>query len=187
MKTPQNAEKSSHKAIWYLAMTCLVYSGIMVVLSIHFSYFVFFRERLPPPFHESMSAMTIQNGTTVSRLSSSPGFRMTLAAPLIGNFLGAILMLITGITLLNIVRERERKETHRSAVDSMILPSEKIVIKELEEAGGELTQTELARRTGLSRVQAHRVVKRLEALGVVSKHDYGMTNKVKLEKRLSGE
>jgi len=66
----------------------------------------------------------------------------------------------------------------------MILPDEKIVIKELERSNGEMTQSDLVRRTKLSKVKVHRIIKRLESLGIISKYPYGITNKIKLEKSL---
>lgn len=52
---------------------------------------------------------------------------------------------------------------------------------------GELTQSDLVRKTKLSKVKVHRIVKRLESLGIVSKYPYGITNKIKLEKSLYEE
>ena len=84
----------------------------------------------------------------------------------------------------NILRRREKKEAKREVIDTMVMPDEKAVIKELETHNGELTQTEIVRFTKLSKVKIHRVVKRLESLGIIKKYPYGMTNKIKLEKSL---
>ena len=62
----------------------------------------------------------------------------------------------------------------------MTTPEEKLVIRILNENGGELTQSELVRRTRLSKVRVHRVIKRLESLNIVDKYSYGLTNKIKL-------
>ncbi|MBI3035785.1 MarR family transcriptional regulator [Candidatus Woesearchaeota archaeon] len=67
------------------------------------------------------------------------------------------------------------------------MPDEKIAIGELEKNNGALTQSELVRNTGLSKVKVHRIVKRLESLGIVKKYPYGVTNKIKLEKILDDE
>ena len=64
----------------------------------------------------------------------------------------------------------------------MIMHDEKIVIKELERNEGELTQSDLVRKTKLSKVKVHRIIKRLESLFIVSKYPYGVTNKIKLER-----
>jgi len=66
----------------------------------------------------------------------------------------------------------------------MTTPEEKLVIRELEDAGGELTQSELVKKTGISKVKVHRVIKRLEQLKILSKYPYGVTNKIKVEKEV---
>ena len=88
---------------------------------------------------------------------------------------------------MNLLRAKETKELKKEVIESMILPDEKIVIKELERSNGEMTQSDLVRRTNLSKAKVHRIVKRLESLGIVSKYPYGITNKIKLEKSLYEE
>ena len=68
-----------------------------------------------------------------------------------------------------------------SIKDSMTTKDEKLVMRTLEENGSELTQTELVKRTKLSKVKVHRVIKRLESIGIVNKYSYGMTNKIRLK------
>jgi uncharacterized membrane protein len=36
------------------------------------------------------------------------------------------------------------------------------------------------KRTKLSKVKVHRVLKRLESMGIVNKYSYGITNKIRL-------
>ena len=84
---------------------------------------------------------------------------------------------------MDLLKKKEAKELAKNIVDSMILPNEKLIIAELENHGGELTQSELVKNTGLSKVNIHRIVKRLESLNMVNKLSYGMTNKIKLIKK----
>ena len=93
---------------------------------------------------------------------------------------GSFISIMAGLSLLNLIRKKERKELTKGLIDTMTTPEEKLVIKILNESGGELTQSELVRRTRLSKVKVHRVVKRLESLKVVNKYSYGLTNKIKL-------
>jgi uncharacterized membrane protein len=39
----------------------------------------------------------------------------------------------------------------------------------------------------LSKVKVHRIVKRLESLQIIKKYPYGLTNKIRLEKRMAVE
>jgi len=154
-------------ARWAVAVLCLVQGGILFVAFLHSAVFVHFRPRLNatlPPMRES-------------RLPAREA-----SAALAG--LGALVTISAGIMLISMLREREGKELRRDVVDAMVTPDEKLAIRELERAGGEMTQSDLVRRTGLSKVKVHRVIKRLESLGVVSKYPYGVTNNIKLEKRL---
>jgi uncharacterized membrane protein len=99
------------------------------------------------------------------------------------SLLGSIISIVAGLVIYSLLRKKERKELTRSVIDVVTTPDEKHVLKELEESGGVLTQTELVKRTKLTKVKIHRVVKRLESIGIVSKYSYGMTNKIKLEKK----
>jgi uncharacterized membrane protein len=100
---------------------------------------------------------------------------------------GSAISIVSGLTIYHLLRKKDRRELTKSVIDIVTTPEEKLVLKELEESGGNMTQTELAKRTKLSKVKIHRVVKRLESIGVVSKYSYGMTNKIKLEKKVFEE
>jgi hypothetical protein len=103
------------------------------------------------------------------------------------SLLGSMTSIVAGLAIHSLMRKRDRREMTKSVIDIVTTPEEKMVLKELEENGGQMTQTELAKRTKLTKVKIHRVVKRLESIGVVSKYDYGMTNKIKLEKKIFEE
>jgi len=103
------------------------------------------------------------------------------------SLLGSIISILAGLSLMDLLKKKERKELTKSVIDTMTTPEEKIVIKELEESSGELTQSELVKKTNLSKVKVHRIVKRLEQLKIVSKYPYGVTNKIKLEKYLEDD
>ncbi|MFH1586999.1 MAG: MarR family transcriptional regulator, partial [Candidatus Diapherotrites archaeon] len=64
------------------------------------------------------------------------------------------------------------------------LPDEKALIETLKKFNYELTQSQLTKESGLTKVQVHRAVKKLEDKGVLEKHDYGLTNKIILKKEL---
>ncbi len=96
------------------------------------------------------------------------------------SLLGSIISILAGISMLILIRKHERKSITKNMIDTLTTPEEKISLEELERKGGELTQSELVKNTGLSKVKIHRVVKRLEELGILNKYPYGMTNKLKL-------
>lgn len=63
-------------------------------------------------------------------------------------------------------------------------PEERRVLTALLENNGELLQSELSRSHGLNKLQAHRVVSRLTAKGIVALSGYGKTNRVTLQKEI---
>ena len=102
-----------------------------------------------------------------------------MAAPI--TFLESVVSIGAGIALMDTLRAMETKELTKKVMDSMITPDEKAVIEELSLGGGALTQSEIVRRTALSKVKVHRILRRLEQLGIISKYPYGVTNKIVLE------
>jgi uncharacterized membrane protein len=93
---------------------------------------------------------------------------------------GSIISILAGTSLWVLLRKKERKKLTDDIVNTMTTDEEKLVMRTLEENDNELTQNELVKRTKLSKVKIHRVIKRLESMGIVSKYSYGMTNKIRL-------
>ena len=184
MKLPQKFGSTGYFAI---AITCLIYGGIALIIFFNLAYFAFLRSQ----FISSNASNNISNAFNISRPfnhEAQERFRLENSlTPLILTFTGAVVSILAGVSLINLLRKKERNELKREIVGSMITPEEKSVILELEKENGELTQSELVSKTGLGKVKIHRILKRLEALGIVRKIPYGMTNKIRLEKKLSEE
>lgn len=144
-----------------------------------------------PPFTERLNetlfrgAAEIPNNTTHESIVQFQG-RVTSYFYLVifVSLFGSVISIIAGLMIHFLLKKKEKKELTKSVIEVMTTPDEKKVIKELEENGGQLTQSELSERTKMSKVKVHRVVKRLESMGIVSKYSYGMTNKIKLEKKV---
>lgn len=92
------------------------------------------------------------------------------------------LSLFAGITIWSLIRKKEFKHIKQQTADNLLLPDEKKVINALKQSNFELTQSKLVKVTGMSKVQVHRAVKRLEQKGVLEKHSFGLTNKIILKK-----
>lgn len=69
---------------------------------------------------------------------------------------------------------------------SGLLDEERKVVELLSERG-EVTQRDLARELGISRVRAHRLVRELERRGVVTTQPHGRTKIVRLKQRTPEE
>jgi uncharacterized membrane protein len=93
-----------------------------------------------------------------------------------------IISLVAGLAIWNLIREKEIKSTKKALLDVFLLPEEKKVLSDIEKYGGSLTQREIAKTTGFSRVKVHRIIKNLEKKNLIIKQQYGMTNKIVLKK-----
>ena len=175
-------QNNKRRLYWFIAILCFIYAGVSLILFVYTSYFLYVRGQYAPP--------SFRNFTQTGNFTGA-GFRppvRTITTPFLGVFLfGSLISILAGISLINLLRTKEKKELKKDIIDSMVMPNEKIVIKELEKNNGTLTQSELVTNTGLSKVKVHRIIKRLESLGIVKKHAYGITNKIKLEKILYEE
>lgn len=182
---------------------CFIYGGVsLIVFALQLNSLIQ-AEKLQQWMNDRMRVEIGLNESDFSRPSffqrhsldtnfSQMGFlgvrRTSLSYPIIIlSFLGSAISILAGLSLMDLLRKKERKELTKSVIDTMTTPEEKIVIKELEKNNGELTQSDLVKKTGLSKVKVHRIVKRLESLEIVKKYPYGVTNKIKLEKSLYEE
>jgi len=93
-----------------------------------------------------------------------------------------IISLLAGFAIWNLIREKEIKTTKKAMLDVFLLPEEKKVLSDIEKYGGTLTQSEISKNTGFSRVKVHRIVRNLERKNLIIKQQYGMTNKIVLKK-----
>jgi len=77
----------------------------------------------------------------------------------------------------------KREKAKAEKVEEFLLENEKKVVQELEkEHRKELWQKQIQLRTGLSKVKLSRVLKNLEARGLIKKINFGKTNKIILKK-----
>jgi len=93
-----------------------------------------------------------------------------------------IISILGGFSIWNLIREREIKSTKKQLLDIFLLPEEKKILNEIEKYGGSLTQSEIVKTTGFSRVKVHRIIRNLEAKKLIMKQEYGMTNKIVLKR-----
>ena len=185
MKPENPKTRNKRRIYWTIAIICLIYGGITLLMFVFSLYFNHARTQFnPPPYISNISNVPSTYGMAKQAVIFRPMPHILPTIISILTFIGSLVSIGAGISLLKLVREKETKELKREVIDSMIMPDEKIVIRELEKNNGALTQSELVRNTALSKVKVHRIVKRLESLEIVKKYPYGITNKIKLEKFL---
>lgn len=165
--------------LYHITMVlCFVYAGISLLLLIYQIYFLIRRGQAPP--------INIRGNESIN-ISRFAGRRWSPFSPIdiISSSLGLIISLLAGFSLMDLLKKKEQKELTKNVINTMLTPEEKTVIQVLEENDDELPQSELVSRTKLSKVKISRIIKRLESLKVISKYPYGMTNKIKLERKIN--
>lgn len=175
---------SRHKLHMVVLILCFLYAGASLVFFVT-NYSNFVRA-------ENMESRFRNANFTDSNMSGAfppprPDFREDRMArvarnTMITSLIGCIVSILAGISILDLVRKKEKRELTKSIIESMTTPEEKKVISALEEAGGELTQAQIVDNVRLTKVKAHRIIKRLEQMKIITKYPYGVTNKIVLEK-----
>jgi len=138
-------------------------------------------QRMPPfpPDHRRVDREFVSSAQ--HRASWIFGILMTVSA------IGVVLPIVAGIMLHRLSSARAIAQAQESALSVLTTADEKRIIKLLQSKGGALTQSELVIETGLTKVKVHRVIVRLQSLGLVEKHAYGMTNKIVLSSDLQSD
>jgi uncharacterized membrane protein len=98
--------------------------------------------------------------------------------------LSGIILLLGGVSIWRLTRDKELTSTKEKLTSLLLLPEERIILLELKKSKGSMTQSQLVRNTGMSKVKTHRIVNRLASKGIVKKYPYGLTNKIVLEKEV---
>ncbi len=191
---------NKHKWQAIIMILCFIYGGVSIVIfSLQSSSLVQaeknearMNERLKSENNSDFVNPANFHGEPLNSNSSKDGFWMSrrpnLFYPIIIiSFFGSIISILAGLSLMDLLRIKEKKELTKSVIDTMTTPDEQMVIRALEKNSGEMTQSELVKKTNLSKVKIHRVIKRLERLKIISKYPYGVTNKIKLEKEIYQE
>ncbi|MFA5246581.1 MAG: hypothetical protein WC408_01675 [Candidatus Micrarchaeia archaeon] len=130
-------------------------------------------ERRPPDPH---------NGSFVVNLSVDP-LSQVLSPAALGILLMGVFFLFNGFVLLDHTQKRDRHETRKFVISSLLTGDEKLFYDELVKTNGEATQKQLSNSTGFSAVKTYRVLKRLESKKIVRSFPFGMTNKIVLNEQ----
>jgi len=175
---------------------CFLFGGYSLILYLMQVYSVIWQtenimgirreeEAFPAPFFSRDIA--VQNDTNIS---GPPMRNFVIANPSsllfspfsIAYLIMGITSVLAGLSIWNLTREKEIKAVRKTIIDVFLLPEEKKILNEIERYGGSLTQSEIVKSTGFSRVKVHRIIRNLENKKLIMKQQYGMTNKIVLKK-----
>lgn len=102
------------------------------------------------------------------------------------NLLGGIVSLAGGLSIWNLLRKREIKNTEETVLDLTLSEDEKKVMDIINKRGGSTTQNEIVKNSDFSKVKVHRVIKKLVEKNLVEKQPHGMTNKIISTEKING-
>jgi len=195
MQQPETSSRLKKK-YFAIMLVCLLYGGFAIMFVAFQAYTNVWRIETSPffgqprfmdnnrPFMDENRPAGDANFPAAGQRNPISPLESITSPTSIMLLVGGIIALIAGLSIWQIIREREIKSIKAEMADNLLMPDEKKIIEVLRRSNSEATQSMLAKETGMNKVQIHRSIKRLEAKGIVEKHDYGMTNKIILKKEL---
>lgn len=92
---------------------------------------------------------------------------------------------ISGVVVFMLMKSSIKKEqqlvnANMAIVRRFLSQEESAVLDELFSKGGSMSQTDVAHLPGMTRLKAHRIVKKLKARGIIYVDKYGKINRLRL-------
>ncbi len=179
------------KELRILSYVSLIYGGFLVIAYLALSYSAIWQNEFLSVFPEN-PRFQIQdnvsdqyfNGTLPfrserARLVRDP-YSLVFSPQSLGILLTGLLLIVNGYFLQKHLRHKDNKETKKFMLSTLLTSEEKALYDELVKSGGQMTQKQLATRTGYSAVKTYRVLRRLENKKLVKSFEFGMTKKIVL-------
>jgi uncharacterized membrane protein len=182
--------KSEYKKYIIVMIMCFIVGGSSIILFSFQAYDSLLRQNR---FPERLINNTTEFGNRSDTFNNSDFFRQSLREIPLENFYSpqSLMLLFSGVVLLAagicvwiLTREKEISSEKEKIKSLLLLPEERIIINELKKNKGNMTQSQLVKNTGLSKVKMHRIVNKLCSKGIIKKYPYGLTNKIVLEKEI---
>ena len=165
----------------FTSTICFIYSGISLIIFLSFLWFLIAGGNIPF-LGRLFATSAVQDWQIFSIVTLMTWIIVILS------FVSFIGSLVTGIFLTRTknkkIAEKIEEEKEQEVHADLLMPGEKKIVEVLEDNEGSMTQSELRIEAEMSKVKLHRYLKKLEAKKIISKHSYGMTNRIKLEKKL---
>ncbi len=155
---------------------CFVLGGFSIVLYLLQGYYAFWRvENFPARFPDNSTAdrpFRNMNGSEINRsfergfppFSIEAFFTSPISFILLFN---GIILLLGGVSIWRLTGEKEITSTKEKLTSLLLQPEERLIIDELKKSRGSMTQSQLVKNTGMSKVKTHRIVNRLATKGII--------------------
>lgn len=172
-----------------LAYFSLVYGGFLLIAYLTVVYNALWQQEFAPAlgfnrtnFNGSISQLPFPT----DRPFRERGFDLLRANPLSQAFaiqnlailLTGVAFLINGYVLFKYLQEKDKKETKKFIIHTLLSDDEKQVYDYLVKNKGEATQKQISLNTGFNPVQTYRLLQRLETKKVIKTFPFGMTKKI---------
>ncbi len=178
--------KERNKIHYSIMVLCFIFAGFCIIQLFYTSFIL--RRGLEVPFDRINDSFINQTNSSDRNPRDFEMRRVSLPFAIeIFPLFGFIVSLFAGTSLLDLLKKKERKKITKDVMDTILTPEEKEIIRILEENEDGLKQSELVKKSKLSKVKVSRIIKRLENSRIISKYPYGMTNKIILEKIPNGD
>jgi uncharacterized membrane protein len=175
----------SDKKYFLLVLICFLYAGFALI-SFTFTVYAGTNMSVGPSdmniIRDNNDFNFPLNGKGIGRRGADP-FQIMFGATAANFLAGGIISLLSGGALASLLRKKEKKQMTHKLTNDLLLPNEKKIYSLLANAPSGLTQSKLTLESGLSKVQVHRFIKKLEDKGLIEKHKYGATNKLFLKNK----
>jgi len=181
--------KNEYRKYSAVMILCFILGGFSIMLFLFQAYDAVWRtEAFNASRPENFSAAlnrTFESNRSFERGPIPANPLAFLASPFsVVILLNGIILLAGGISLWKLTCEKELTHAKDRLKSLLLLPEERAIIDELKKSRGSLTQSQLVRNMGMSKVKVHRVVSKLAAKGIVKKYEYGLTNKIVLQEEV---
>ena len=165
----------------------LIWGGFLVITYLALSYSAIWRQEFLPVFPESGPRLApidnFTNGTLEGPRKVRDPISLLLSPQSLAILFTGIFLLANGYFLLWNTQQKEKSDTKKMVIASMLTPEEKTVYEVLQKSKGQATQKQLSMQTGYSAVKTYRTIKRLEAKQIVKTFPFGMTKKIMLNEK----
>jgi uncharacterized membrane protein len=173
-----------------LAYFSLVYGGFLVIAYSTVVYNSIWHQEFTPNVQfnrtEAFNSSVLPSPFPADRPFRDRGLESIRANPLsqilalqnLAILLTGMAFLINGYVLFKYLQEKDKKETKKFVIRTLLSDDEKQVYEYLIKNGGESTQKQISLNTGFSAVQTYRLLQRLESKKVVKSFPFGMTKKI---------
>jgi hypothetical protein len=172
----------SDKKYMVFVIICFLYAGFSLFLfavSVY-SGFVIDQNNLNEPRFDT-NDLNLPLSVKDAGLRKFNPLRVLFSVSTLNFLFGGVISLISGLIIASFTMKKNKKEMTHSITNNLLLPNEKLIFSILAKHQSGLTQSKLTLESGLSKVQVHRLVKKLEDKGLIEKHKYGATNKLFLK------